>query len=132
MPKKSEKVTPEMDALFEARIARIYEALGMTHRTQVNLAVALDIRQSSISDAKRRASLPSDWVLRLYMNNGIRPEFILDGSLPMSKYAFPGNDLSVPAILKPHLAGVHRALEGCFMEIEKACDAINNVCKQED
>ncbi len=34
-------------------------------RTQVELANILEIRQSSISDAKRRNSIPSDWYMKL-------------------------------------------------------------------
>ena len=42
--------------------AEIYERikLATSSRTQVELAEVLDIRQSSISDAKRRNSVPGD------------------------------------------------------------------------
>ena len=35
-------------------------------RTQTELAAVLEIRQSSISDAKRRNSIPSDWYMKLF------------------------------------------------------------------
>ena len=34
--------------------------------TQVELAERLEISQSSISDAKRRESVPSDWLMKLH------------------------------------------------------------------
>ncbi len=49
--------TPE---LFEAQYGRVFEAAGC--RTQAELAAFLGIRQSSISDAKRRKSIPAEWL----------------------------------------------------------------------
>ena len=47
---------------FMPAFAEIYERikLATNSRTQVELAEVLDIRQSSISDAKRRNSVPGD------------------------------------------------------------------------
>ncbi len=44
-------------------LARVYEAAEC--RTQLELSQVLEIRQSSISDAKRRKSLLSDWLIKL-------------------------------------------------------------------
>lgn len=52
-------------------------------RTQVELAVVLDIRQSSISDAKRRNSVPSDWFMKLFEQFGLNPDWLKRGSGPM-------------------------------------------------
>ena len=48
--------------------AEIYERIKLStnSRTQVELAEVLDIRQSSISDAKRRNSVPGDWFMKLF------------------------------------------------------------------
>ncbi len=55
-----------------------------THtKTQVELAQVLDIRQSSISDAKRRNSVPSDWVMKLFEKFGLNPDWIKQGIGPM-------------------------------------------------
>ena len=53
--------------------AEIYERikLATNSRTQVELAEVLDIRQSSISDAKRRNSVPGDWFMKLFEKFGI-------------------------------------------------------------
>ncbi len=52
-------------------------------RTQVELAEVLDIRQSSISDAKRRNSVPSDWYMKLFEQFGLSPDWLKKGSGPM-------------------------------------------------
>ena len=52
-------------------------------RTQVELANILEIRQSSISDAKRRNSIPSDWYMKLFEKFGLSPDWLRHGSGPM-------------------------------------------------
>lgn len=52
-------------------------------RTQVELAEVLDIRQSSISDAKRRNSVPADWYMKLFEQFGLNPDWLKRGSGPM-------------------------------------------------
>ncbi len=52
-------------------------------RTQVELAEVLDIRQSSISDAKRRNSVPSDWYMKLFEQFGLNPDWLKKNSGPM-------------------------------------------------
>jgi hypothetical protein len=49
-------------------------------RTQVVLADILDIRQSSISDAKRRNTLPPEWLLKLQRAYGLNPDWIEFGT----------------------------------------------------
>lgn len=51
-------------------------------RTQVELAALLGIRQSSISDAKRRSSIPGDWLVLLLRLRGVSPEWIMTGCGP--------------------------------------------------
>lgn len=66
---------------FEGAMERIKKATGA--RTQVQLAEVLDVRQSSISDAKRRCSIPSEWFLKLYRSNGINPDWLSEGDEPV-------------------------------------------------
>ncbi len=55
-----------------------------THtKTQVELAKVLDIRQSSISDAKRRNSVPADWFMKLFEKFGLNPDWLKQGVGPM-------------------------------------------------
>lgn len=44
--------------------------------TQMELAAVLEISQSSISDAKRRQSIPSDWLIKLYDKFGVNPDWL--------------------------------------------------------
>ena len=48
-------------------------------RTQAELAEFLGIKQSSISDAKKRKTIPPDWLLTALRKKGIRPDWILTG-----------------------------------------------------
>lgn len=63
----------------------IYERikLATSSRTQVELAGVLDIRQSSISDAKRRNSVPGDWYMKLFEKYGLNPDWLKWGMGPM-------------------------------------------------
>lgn len=62
---------------FEAKFERIKNATGLN--TQVDLAEFFGIRQSSISDAKKRDSIPSGWYLSLIRKLSINPEWIDTG-----------------------------------------------------
>ena len=66
---------------FEEVFERI--KLATNTRTQVELAEVLDIRQSSISDAKRRNSVPSDWYMKLFEKFGLNPDWLKKASGPM-------------------------------------------------
>ena len=45
-------------------------------KTQVELAEVLGICQSSISDAKRRNSVPADWYIKLFEKFGLNPDWL--------------------------------------------------------
>lgn len=57
--------------------------LATNCRTQMELAEVLDIRQSSISDAKRRNSVPGDWYMKLFEKFGLNPDWLKQGIGPM-------------------------------------------------
>lgn len=69
--------SPIPNSSFEGQYKRILEAAEC--RTQVELADLLGIRQSSISDAKRRQSIPSDWLIKLRDKKYINPDWIRSG-----------------------------------------------------
>ena len=58
-------------------LQRFFEAAGC--RTQAELAEFLGIRQSSISDAKKRETIPPDWLLTALRKKGVNPQWILTG-----------------------------------------------------
>ena len=66
---------PQSD--FESQYRRVFESVDA--RTQVELAAVLDVRQSSISDAKRRKSIPAEWLVTLLDKKGIDPTWIRTG-----------------------------------------------------
>ncbi len=70
----------ENEILFEDQFKRLY-FVTETH-TQVEFAEFLGIRQSAVSDARRRFSIPSDWLITLLRLKKINPEWILTGKGP--------------------------------------------------
>lgn len=72
--------TPTGSNRFDEAFDRIKKATDM--RTQVEIAKLLDIRQSSISDAKRRQSIPDSWLIKLYQIYNLNPNWIIDGEMP--------------------------------------------------
>ena len=81
-------------AAFEEQLKRIHCSAGT--RTQVELAAFLDIRQSSVADAKKRQSIPAEWLIKLLQQKGINPEWILSGH--GSRYLRPADDNAVTVI----------------------------------
>ena len=67
--------------MFDDAMERIRETTKL--HTQVALALCLDIRQSSISDAKRRGSIPDTWLVVLYEKFGLNPTWIRTGAGPV-------------------------------------------------
>ena len=57
--------------------------LATKTRTQMELATLLGIRQSSISDAKRRNSVPADWYMKLFESYNLNPFWLKYGAGPM-------------------------------------------------
>ncbi len=47
--------------------------------TQVELANFFGVKQSSISDAKRRKTIPSRWLIKLLRLKGVNPEWVITG-----------------------------------------------------
>lgn len=76
---------------FEGVLLRLGEAFCIGgDLTQVKLAEALGIRQSSISDAKRRSSIPSEWLVKALEVGGVDPNWIRTGLGP--KYRVLSDD----------------------------------------
>ncbi len=65
---------------FEVCMDRIQSATKAY--TQIDLAELLNIRQSSISDAKKRNSIPAKWLITLLQKHRLNPDWILIGELP--------------------------------------------------
>ncbi len=78
MPKMKKSCDESQERWFNEVLERIRKATGA--RTQVQLAEVLDVRQSSISDAKRRCSVPAEWILKLYRTHGLDPDWLSYGT----------------------------------------------------
>ena len=75
-----------------ARLQRVFEAAAC--RTQIELATFLGVRQSSISDAKRRGSIPPEWLVTLLLKQWINPAWVLTGK--GSRYLQPAEPEDTP------------------------------------
>ncbi|MFP5221370.1 MAG: helix-turn-helix domain-containing protein [Acidobacteriota bacterium] len=75
---EQDRTTP---SVFKAGFARLKTTLGF--KNQKELADILEIRQSSISDAKRRDVIPADWAIKLLRKERINPHWIYVGMHPM-------------------------------------------------
>ncbi len=64
----------------KSALDRVFEIAGC-HR-QTDLADLLGIKQSSISDAKKRNAIPAEWLVKLLRLKGVNPEWILTGLGP--------------------------------------------------
>lgn len=62
---------------FQTAYDRIREATGS--RTQSEVASLLGVKQSSISDAKRRNSIPAQWLLILFDKRALNPTWVRTG-----------------------------------------------------
>jgi hypothetical protein len=86
---------PSAQDIFDAQYERVLEATGC--QTQVELANFLGVRQSSISDAKRRHSIPSKWCMTLFEKKRINPDWILGGI--GGKYLTMTNAEEMPSVV---------------------------------
>ena len=85
---------------FEAAMARIHTITGT--RTQVELAKVLGIRQSSISDAKRRQSIPDSWLQTIIWKFDGNPRWVLGESERPYICEDTSRDLANPAPMARH------------------------------
>ena len=65
---------------FQDAYERILQSTGL--RTQTDIAAMLGVKQSSISDAKRRNHIPDSWILTLFNKKGLNPSWIRTGEGP--------------------------------------------------
>ncbi len=82
---------------FHAAMTRIQSITGC--RTQTELAAALGIRQSSISDAKRRQVIPDSWLVTLLNRHGANPAYITGA--PVHPYLIEDMRREIPGECTP-------------------------------
>ena len=62
---------------FESFLKRVFEATGITSQTE--LASALNINRSAITQARKKDSVPDKWILKLYRSFGLNPDWVETG-----------------------------------------------------
>lgn len=120
MPKRKFEVTPDRVAAFEAAMERIKTVTRA--RTQVQLAEVLEVRQSSISDAKRRASIPDGWLVKLLRTRQVLPDWILTGE--GQQYLADGSH-AVVAGLQEQLRLITEDFVRLVCRVEESLEVIN-------
>ncbi len=72
--KKKIKKTVNM---FDSFLKRVYEATGLS--SQSDLASALQVNRSAITQARKKNTIPDKWILKLYRIYGLNPEWVDSG-----------------------------------------------------
>jgi phage repressor protein C with HTH and peptisase S24 domain len=62
---------------FESFLQRVFEATGIASQTE--LASALKINRSAITQARKKNSIPDKWILQLYRIFGLNPKWLETG-----------------------------------------------------
>jgi len=96
---------------FDDIMQRIYEVTGV--HTQAGLAEVLGIAQPTVSDAKKRNSIPLKWYLKLFQKLGANPEWLESGSGPKYLRAYGVDEKSgdeVPVSFNQPAVGYGSAL----------------------
>ena len=65
------------NAKFESFLKRVFEATGINSQTE--LAAALQINRSAITQARKKDSIPAKWILLLYKAFGLNPDWVESG-----------------------------------------------------
>lgn len=68
-------------------------------RTQSALAELFDIKQSSVSDAKRRKSIPSDWLVKLFEKKRVNPDWVRTGLGSKTLQIIEGGNAKTPEVI---------------------------------
>ncbi len=62
---------------FEGFLKRVFEATGIG--SQLELASALEINRSAITQARKKNAIPERWILQLYRKFGLNPDWLETG-----------------------------------------------------
>lgn len=65
---------------FDDFLQRIYQATGIA--SQNELAAALNVNRSAITQARKKNAVPARWALSLYRSHGLNPDWVETGRGP--------------------------------------------------
>ncbi len=80
----------DVENQFNQRVKRLKEAFGVI--TDIDLARALGIKQSSVASARERKSIPPKWIIENSDKHGISSDWLLYGEGP--KYRSQASQIS--------------------------------------
>jgi len=83
---------------FESFLQRVFKATGIT--TQNELASALKINRSAITQARNKNAIPDKWILKLFRLYGLNPDWVETGSGPIFAKTSEGSDSKYKDIAK--------------------------------
>ena len=75
--------------MFESFLQRVFEATGLT--SQNELAFALKINRSAITQARKKNAIPDKWILKLFRLYGLNPDWIETGIGPVFTQTMEGS-----------------------------------------
>ena len=84
---------------FALFLQRVSEATGIS--SQNDLASALKINRSAITQAKKLNSIPARWLLQLYRTYGLNPDWLVTGTGPRfakDRYSETDEYVSIPKV----------------------------------
>ena len=90
---------------FESFLNRVFEVTGI--RSQTELASALHINRSAITQARTKDSIPDKWILQLYRTFGLNPDWIEtgNGQIFHNKIDFESTYKNIPKVKARLCAG---------------------------
>lgn len=65
---------------FDSFLKRVFETTGVN--SQAELAEALDINRSAITQARKKDTIPPKWLLQLFRRYGLNPDWVESGNGP--------------------------------------------------
>ena len=65
---------------FETFISRVKQATGISSLNKIS--VDLGVHRSSITQARKRDSIPDKWILQLFRKHGLNPDWLEHGTAP--------------------------------------------------
>jgi phage repressor protein C with HTH and peptisase S24 domain len=69
-----------MTSVFDSFLKRVFETTGVN--SQAELAEALDINRSAITQARKKDAIPPKWLLQLFRRYSLNPDWVETGAGP--------------------------------------------------
>ncbi len=77
---------------FDSFLKRVFSATGIDSQTE--LANILRVNRSAITQARKKESVPANWILQLFRTYSLNPDWLETGN--GETYLRPGGDEELP------------------------------------